>query len=281
MSNQEQQQEQQTDIKQKNMIGYVHYGENDDLTKLFDVFNEFRKNCGLKYSHQGKLGQVFFSISSEHLDAFSKVRPFKISRYQTRSEYKCDKEISDKLMGQRDSFVRMVWDENTCVLTFLSRTPARVHGNLIRRIFTDSGVEFQKDNYNVLRNFLNSVGRNGEAQDNDNDNDDEEVNKQETNTKTPSHFLNKTRESTPEGFQRVESKKGGKYKDTNRTTNFAQSTKTYSKVLKEFDADTNTTNAPTNTPTDTDTNANTNTNTRPMIRGAKKSGPPRTPKTNA
>jgi len=88
MSNQEQQQ--MADTKPRIMTGYIHYGESDDLTKLFDILNEFRKNNGLKYSHQSNASMVFFNVSSEHLDAFSQVRPFKISRFQSKSEYKCD-----------------------------------------------------------------------------------------------------------------------------------------------------------------------------------------------
>lgn len=178
MSTQEEQK--MAEIKPKIMTGFIHYGEQDELTKLFDILNEFRKNNGLKYSHQYKANMVFFSLSSEHLDEFSKVRPFKISRFQTRSEYKCDQETCDKLMAQKDSFVRMLWDENTGVLTFLSRTPLRVHTNLLKRIFKDSNVEFQKDSYTTLRNFNSGA-------------DDEDEEKEQA-------------ELTPEGFQRVEKK---------------------------------------------------------------------------
>ena len=52
MSNQE---EQQIVDRPRIMTGLIHYGESDDLTKLFDVLNEFRKNNGLKYSHQSRL----------------------------------------------------------------------------------------------------------------------------------------------------------------------------------------------------------------------------------
>lgn len=195
MTNQEEQQMAET--KPRIMTGYIHYGESDDLTKLFDILNEFRKNNGLKYSHQSKAQMVFFNVSSEHLDAFSKVRPFKISRFQTRTEYKCDEATSTQLMGQKDSFLRMIWDEETGIMTFQSRTPSRVHGNLVRRIFRDSGVEFQRDSYSVLRNFAS--GTDG----------DEEVGEQD---------------DTPEGFQRVEKKTRKP-----RTTNTAST----SKVVKE------------------------------------------------
>lgn len=139
----------------KIMTGYVHYdNKTDDLAQLFQTLNEFRKNRGLKYSHQDNVGLVFFNISSEHLEELSKVRPFKISKFQTKSEYYCDKETSEKLMGQKDSFLRMNWDEQTNVLTFMSRTTSRVHGNLVRRIFKDSGVNFNKSEYTVLKDYF-------------------------------------------------------------------------------------------------------------------------------
>jgi len=204
MLNQEEQQQQQlADSKPRIMTGYIHYGESDDLIKLFDILNEFRKNNGLKYSHQSRVSMIFFNVSSEHLDAFSKVRPFKISRFQTKSEYKCDNETSLQLIAQKDSFLRILWDENTGILTFLSRTPSRVHGNLVRRIFKDSGIEFQKDNYNLLRNFSVGIKNN-----NDQNGDD---NKQE---------INKVQQSNPEGFQRVDSKRTRKPREF---TSFNQS----------------------------------------------------------
>lgn len=185
MSTQEEQQMAET--KPRIMTGFIHYGEQDDLETLFSTLNEFRKNNGLKYSHQSKASMVFFNISSEHLDAFSKVRPFKISRFQTRTEYKCSEKTSLQLMGQKDSFLRMLWDEQTETVSFQSRTPSRVHGNLVRRIFRDSGVEFERENYSVFRNTTS--GSNQDTQDAT----------QETTQDT-------TQEDTPEGFQRVEKK---------------------------------------------------------------------------
>lgn len=177
MSTQEEQQMAET--KPRIMTGFIHYGEQDDLETLFSTLNEFRKNNGLKYSHQSKASMVFFNISSEHLDAFSKVRPFKISRFQTRTEYKCSEETALQLMGQKDSFLRMLWDEQTETVSFQSRTPSRVHGNLVRRIFRDSGVEFERENYSVFRNATSESNQNTQ---------------------------DATQEDTPEGFQRVEKK---------------------------------------------------------------------------
>lgn len=189
MSIQEQEQEQlQMDVvKPRITTGYIHYGESDDLTKLFDILNEFRKNNGLKYSHQSKVSMIFFNVSSEHLDAFSQVRPFKISRFQTKSKYKCNSDISTQLMTQKDSFLRMIWDESSCVLTFLSRTPNSVHSNLVRRIFKDSCVEFQRDSYSAVRNFSSE---------------------QEDSTEQTKQT------STPDGFQRVENKRIRKPRET-------------------------------------------------------------------
>ena len=217
MSNQQQQQMAET--KPRIMTGYIHYEETDDLTKLFDILNEFRKNNGLKYSHQSKAQMVFFNISSEHLDAFSKVRPFKISRFQTRTEYKCDETTSNQLMKQKDSFLRMMWDENSGTITFQSRTPSKIHGNLVRRIFRDANVEFQRDSYSVLRNFSHK-------------NDDDEQTQEQTQGQTQGQTQEQTQpdqESTPEGFQRVE-KKARKP----RTTTTRKSA-TASKVVKDVD----------------------------------------------
>jgi len=128
---------------------FIYYNDDDDLPKIFEVIKDFRVRHGLKFSHHS--GYIFFTILSDHLDELAKVRPFKISKYQTNSEYTCTKEVADKLMEQKDSFVRMVWNENS-TLTFSSRTMHRVHSNLVRRIFKDSNQEFVLDSYQVLRN---------------------------------------------------------------------------------------------------------------------------------
>jgi len=214
MSNQEEQQMAET--KPRIMTGYIHYGESDDLTKTFNILNDFRKNNGLKYSHQAKAQMVFFNVSSEHLDAFSKVRPFKISRFQTRTEYKCDEATSTQLMGQKDSFLRMMWDEESGTISFQSRTPSRVHGNLVRRIFRDAGVDFQRDSYSVLRNFASRTERDGE----------------EDETEEQGEQTQPDQESTPEGFQRVE-KKTRKPRTTASTTASTIASTTASKVVKE------------------------------------------------
>lgn len=135
------------------LTGFIHYTDTNDLTKLFGVLKKFREENGLKYSHQSNVNMVFFIVSSEHLNALSEKTPFKISRYQTTSKYyNCDEETSGKLLKQKDSFLRMSWDQESRELTFLSRTPFKVHGNLVRRIFKDSNVDFPKGSYSVLKN---------------------------------------------------------------------------------------------------------------------------------
>jgi len=249
MSNQQDQQ--MTEIKPKIMTGYIHYGETDDLTKLFDILNDFRKNNGLKYSHQSKAQMVFFNISSEHLDAFSKVRPFKISRFQTRTEYKCDEATSTKLMGQKDSFLRMMWNEESGTISFQSRTPSRVHGNLVRRIFRDAGIDFQRDSYYVLRNFTSSSDRDGE--------DEIEEQDEQNQSTQPDQPDQQEQEDTPEGFQRVV-KKTRKPRITNSTnaTTTATTATTTSKVVRE---------------------TKTETETKPKVRGARTTT--KVPKNNA
>ena len=112
MSNQTEQQRENT-IKPKIMTGYIYHNQDEDLTSLFDTLNDFRKNCGLKYSHQKGLGLVFFNISSEHLDAFSKVRPFKISKFHMKSGKK--KSTWNRLQLD-DARVAAMFDNNDVLL---------------------------------------------------------------------------------------------------------------------------------------------------------------------
>lgn len=217
MSNQ---QEQMTETnKPKIMTGFIHYNDVDDLTSLFEVLNGFRKNYNLKYSHQGIVKLVFFNISSEYLGELAKVRPFKISRFQTKTEYQCDKEDAEKLMSLKDSFVRMMWDENSNTLTFMSRTVSRVHGNLVRRIFRDAEVSFNKEGYKVLREETTD----GEYAI---DNIQPEESKPRTKKFNGKQFNGKQfnnnqveEDQVPDGFQRATNKK------PRNTSNFVNKTK--------------------------------------------------------
>ena len=230
MSTQREEQMAETN-KPKIMTGFIHYNDSDDLVSLFETLNEFRKNYGLKYSHQGNVKLVFFNINSEHLGEFAKVRPFKISRFQTKTEYQCDEETANKLMGQKDSFVRMLWDETSSVLTFMSRTTSRVHGNLVRRIFKDSGVSFNKDTYRVLR-----------EESTDGDDVDAETqlaqvpSTQAPSTQAPSTYpvQARTQSDEPDDFQRVTNKRTKKSENV-KSSNAKSSS---SKVLKESETNT-------------------------------------------
>ncbi len=138
--------------QEKNMVGFINVGtDSDELTNLFGILNEFRKNNGLKYT-RGE-GIIFFSIKSKFLGELSKKTPFKISKFKTRSDYQCDSETANSLLKQKDSFIRMNWDADTNTLTFMSRTHAKIHGNLIRRIFKDASETLDTANYKVMKNF--------------------------------------------------------------------------------------------------------------------------------
>ena len=75
----------------------------------------------------------------------------------------------------------MRWDEENNTVIFLSRTTFKVHRRLIRRIFTDSEVEFDKDSFSVDIQVSNQNG-------------------------TPSNQQN-TVDNNEEGFVRAEKKK--------------------------------------------------------------------------
>lgn len=170
------------DNKLKIMTGFIYYNKAEDLTELFETLNEFRKNYGLKYSHQKFSSKIYFNINSEHLGTLYKEKQFKISRFQTKSEYKCEKKTADKLMRQRDSFIRMDWNEETNTLTFMSRTESKHHSNLVKRIFRDSKITIDMSNYRVLRDYLkNTKNDKKDEEDDDEDDDNDEINDEDNN----------------------------------------------------------------------------------------------------
>jgi hypothetical protein len=155
-----------SDTSVRNVTGYIHFNKDDDLSKIFNILHEFRKNYGLKYSHHKDF--IFFSVRSDCLSELAKAQPFRISHYRTKSEYSCSSELADKLLSVRDSFVRMSWtktDKKTSedteskesvdtadgTVQFLSRTIGRVHNQLVYRIFKSISEEFYRSNYHFVR----------------------------------------------------------------------------------------------------------------------------------
>ncbi len=139
--------------KSKIVTLFIHYNQDDDLSKIFTVLNEFRTNCGLKFSHHR--GQIFVSVRSEHLNELYKRQPFKSSKYSTKTTYSCDEETGIRLIAQKDSFLRMFYDNDTGLTTFQSRTPQRVHYQLVSRVFKATDTTFDKDLYVVVPTNVN------------------------------------------------------------------------------------------------------------------------------
>jgi hypothetical protein len=195
--------------KPKIVTGFIHYDKEDDLTKIFNVLQDFRSRRGLKFSHHR--GQIFFSIRSEHLDELHTMQQYKISKYSTRTTYECDQIFGNRLVSQRDSFLRMTYQDDAVL--FSSRTPPRIHYQLVQRVFKDTNSFFDKQKYILCK------------KDNDNENnennDDEEKNEYIKITRTNSsdrvnkkpyqpRFHNNTSETIDEQATPVPSKGRGR-----------------------------------------------------------------------
>lgn len=133
----------------RNVTGYIHFNKDEDLTKIFETLRTFRTTHRLKYYHH-RQGFVFFSVKSDCLAELAKVQPFKVSHYSSKSTYSCTKDVADKLVAVRDSFVRLSWDESSGTVQFLSRTIGRVHNELVRRVFKASGETFERELYHFV-----------------------------------------------------------------------------------------------------------------------------------
>ena len=133
----------------RNVTGYIHFNKDDDLTKIFETLHTFRTSHRLKYYHH-RHDFIFFSVKSDCLTELAKVQPFKISHYSSKSTYTCTKEVADKLISVRDSFVRTSWDEETGTVQFLSRTIGRVHNELVQRVFKTVDETFDRSSYHFI-----------------------------------------------------------------------------------------------------------------------------------
>jgi hypothetical protein len=147
--------EQQTETKKNaNVTCYRKYDyKNDnpeDVKKIFASINELKSKFHLKFSNHPECGIIMLLFNRDNFAEFKKELDFSVSKYTSVTKYTCDVATAEKLKQQKDSFLRLHYDEG--MLLFTSRTPLNVHKKLVKRIFKDSEVEFNKSNLVFTQN---------------------------------------------------------------------------------------------------------------------------------
>jgi len=147
--------EQQTETKKNaNVTCYRKYDyKNDnpeDVKKIFASINELKSKFHLKFSNHPECGIIMLLFNRDNFGEFKKELDFSVSKYTSVTKYTCDVSTAEKLKQQKDSFLRLHYDDG--MLLFTSRTPLNVHKKLVKRIFKDSEVEFNKNNLVFTQN---------------------------------------------------------------------------------------------------------------------------------
>lgn len=147
--------EQQTETKKNaNVTCYRKYdykNDNpDDVKKIFSTINDLKSKFHLKFSNHPECGIIMLLFNRDNFAEFKKELDFSVSKYTSITKYTCDNDTAEKLKQQKDSFLRLHYDEG--MLLFTSRTPLNVHKKLVKRIFKDSEVEFNKSNLVFTQN---------------------------------------------------------------------------------------------------------------------------------
>jgi hypothetical protein len=147
--------EQQTETKKNaNVTCYRKYDyKNDnpeDVKKIFSTINELKTKFHLKFSNHPECGIIMLLFNRDNFAEFKKELDFSVSKYTSVTKYTCDVSTAEKLKQQKDSFLRLHYDDG--MLLFTSRTPLNVHKKLVKRIFKDSEVEFNKSNLVFTQN---------------------------------------------------------------------------------------------------------------------------------
>jgi hypothetical protein len=145
-----QMQETATTTPRKLITGYVRYNKDENVEDVISTLKSFNA----KYSHH--IGYIFFSLDQQKLSDLSTQIKFRISRFESKSEYICNDEIANIITAQRDSFLRVHYNPESKVIEFLSRTTSSVHYNLVQRLFKRSNVDFDRDSYTSFRPDRNS-----------------------------------------------------------------------------------------------------------------------------
>ena len=147
--------EQQTETKKNaNVTCYRKYDyKNDnpeDVKKIFATINDLKSKFHLKFSNHPECGIIMLLFNRDNFAEFKKELDFSVSKYTSVTKYTCDVITAEKLKQQKDSFLRLHYDDG--MLLFTSRTPLNVHKKLVKRIFKDSEVEFNKSNLVFTQN---------------------------------------------------------------------------------------------------------------------------------
>jgi hypothetical protein len=147
--------EQQTETKKNaNVTCYRKYdykNDNpDDVKKIFASINELKSKFHLKFSNHPECGIIMLLFNRDNFAEFKKELDFSVSKYTSVTKYTCDVATAERLKQQKDSFLRLHYDDG--MLLFTSRTPLNVHKKLVKRIFKDSEVEFNKSNLVFTQN---------------------------------------------------------------------------------------------------------------------------------
>jgi hypothetical protein len=137
-----------TETKPKNVTCYIKYDykndNNDEVNKIFTNLQELKSKFHLKFSNHPDCGITMLIFSRDNFSDFKEKLNFSVSKYTSVTKYSCDQQTADKLKLQKDSFLRLHYEDG--LLLFTSRTPLNVHKKLVKRVFKDSEVEFDKAN---------------------------------------------------------------------------------------------------------------------------------------
>jgi hypothetical protein len=140
----------------------------DDVKKIFSTINDLKAKFHLKFSNHPECGIIMLLFNRDNFAEFKKELDFSVSKYTSVTKYTCDNDTAEKLKQQKDSFLRLHYDEG--MLLFTSRTPLNVHKKLVKRIFKDSEVEFNKFNLVFTQN-KNDDSTNNESTNNNESSD--------------------------------------------------------------------------------------------------------------
>lgn len=137
-----------TETKPKNVTCYIKYDYKNDNTeevnKIFTSLQELKSKFHLKFSNHPDCGITMLIFCRDNFSDFKEKLNFSVSKYTSVTKYTCDQQTADKLKLQKDSFLRLHYEDG--LLLFTSRTPLNVHKKLVKRVFKDSEVEFDKAN---------------------------------------------------------------------------------------------------------------------------------------
>ena len=139
-------------VKPKFISAYANHPQGDDQQDKFTEFMNLVKKCHTDYNltYFNNSGRTYLRIPVDHVsDVYNTGLRFTKVDFVLKTMFECDQETASKLYQKenRHSFVKTYYNKEKSQLEFYTCLRAFTLQNIVKTMFTNSGVEFDSTKY--------------------------------------------------------------------------------------------------------------------------------------